>query len=75
MIKSNKIRSLYEKGEVHDEGRKVKEDIYLINNPKIWYNVGGVLSAIIISPYIIEFLSFSKKERKKKCCRLLQSMI
>ena len=64
VIKSNKIKSLYEKGEVHDEGRKVKEDIYLINNPKIWYNVGGVLSAIIISPYIIEFLSFFNEDEE-----------
>ena len=58
VIKTNKIKLLYEKGEVHDEGRKVKEDIYLINNPKYWYYVGGILSTIIISPYIIEFFSF-----------------
>ena len=49
---SKKKKYLYVKGKVHDNGRKVTEDVYLINNPKSWYVLGGALSTIIIWEYI-----------------------
>lgn len=57
-LKTKKMNSLYDKGIAHEDGKVIKEDIYLINNPEHWYNIGGILSAIIISPYIIELFSF-----------------
>ena len=65
---SKKKKYLYVKGKVHDNGRKVTEDVYLINNPKSWYVLGGALSTIIIWEYIymmhdiIETLSGNQDE-------------
>ena len=55
---SKKMKYLYIKGEVHDNGRKVTEDVYLINNPKYWYGLGGAMSTIIIWEYIFGIYSF-----------------
>lgn len=54
---SKKMKYLYKKGEVHDNGRKVTEDVYLINNPEYWYGLGGALSTIIWE-YIFGVYSF-----------------
>ena len=56
--KSNEMVILYHKGRTHENGRIIVEDLNLINNVKYWYYVGGVLSALIIAPYLPDLLSF-----------------
>ena len=56
--KFNERVVLYQKGKTHEDGIKIVEDFYLINNVRYWYYVGGSLCVIIIAPYLPELFSF-----------------
>ena len=56
--KTNEMAILYQKGRPHKDGRILEKDLYLINNVKYWYNVGGALCIIIVAPEFFELVSF-----------------
>ena len=50
----NDLKYKFDNGLKAEGGKKIIEDIYLVNNPNNFYIVGGVLAALIVAPLITD---------------------
>ena len=50
----NDLKYKFDNGLKAEGGKKIIEDIYLVNNPNNFYLVGGVLAALIVAPLITD---------------------